>query len=217
MWEDKRRGGKCWGRGERENDFESCSRGEPLGAARPQQKERLWRLLENSKEQNGDWQREREQMLCPCHRICTFLRMVSEQTLKVPKKNNQFSSLAGLPMPLTGPVKKQILGSFHPLTSSALTLKWVSGRGRIRGRFMLLSLASCLQKPQELGRDDVLTQNHAQIYDYYLGPQTVITLRKFSNLKRLQIIYLLALLEFSFRGRGKSFHMKYIFKRTVGD
>ena len=161
--------------------------------------------------------REREQMLCPCHRICTFLRMVSEQTLKVPKKNNQFSSLAGLPMPLTGPVKKQILGSFHPLTSSALTLKWVTGRGRIRGRFMLLSLASCLQKPQELGRDDVLTQNHAQIYDYYLGPQTVITLRKFSNLKRLQIIYLLALLEFSFRGRGKSFHMKYIFKRTVGD
>ena len=75
---------------------------------------------------------------------------------------------------------------------------------------MLLSLTSCLQKPQELGRDDVLTQNHAQMYDYYLGPQTIITLRKFSNLKRLQIIYLFALLEFSFRGRGKCFHMKYI-------
>ena len=55
---------------------------------------------------------------------------------------------------------------------------------------MLLSLASCLQKPQELGRDNALTQNHAQIYDYYMEPQTIITLRKFSNLKRLQIIYL---------------------------
>lgn len=42
MWEDKRRGGKCRGRGERESDFESCSRGEPLGAARPQLKELLW-------------------------------------------------------------------------------------------------------------------------------------------------------------------------------
>ena len=29
-------------RRERQNDFESCSRGEPLGAARPQLKERLW-------------------------------------------------------------------------------------------------------------------------------------------------------------------------------
>ena len=84
---------------------------------------------------------------------------------------------------------------------------------------MLLSLASCLQKPQELGRDNALTQNHAQIYDYYMEPQTIITLRKFSNLKRLQIIYLfiylsiylfiyLFLLEFPSKGRGKSFHMK---------
>ena len=85
-------------------------------------------LLENSKEQNGEWA-EREQILCPCHRTCMFLQMASEQTLKVPKKN-QPSSSAGFPMPLTGPIKKEILGSFQPLTSSALTLEWVSKGAR---------------------------------------------------------------------------------------
>lgn len=203
MWEDKRRGGKCWGRGERERMILNPVQEEnPWG-----QQGHNWKSVCGvgaGKLQGAEWRTAERANACPRHGMCTFLRMLSEQTLKVPKKNSQFSSLAGLPVPPTGPVKKETLGSFHPLPSSALTLEWVSkgGRGRRKGRFMLLSLTSCLQKPQEIGRDDVLIQNHAQIYDYYLGPQTIITLRKFSNLKRLQIIYLFALLEFSFRAEG---------------
>ena len=82
---------------------------------------------------------------------------------------------------------------------------------------MLLSLASCLQKPQELGRDNALTQNHAQIYDYYMEPQTIITLRKFSNLKRLQIIYLFIYLfifiGISLQGQREKFPHEINFKK----
>lgn len=94
----------------REIDFESFKRRTP----RDNEVERLCGVTAG-KFRGAEWRLaiQRKKRLHPHHRKHMFALMVSEQTMKVPKKD-QLSSLAGLPMPVTGLVREETMGSLSP-------------------------------------------------------------------------------------------------------
>lgn len=94
----------------RETDFESFKRRTP----RDNEVERLCGVTAG-KFRGAEWRLaiQRKQRLHPHHGKHMFALMVSEQTMKVPKKD-QLSSLAGLPMPVTGLVREETMGSLSP-------------------------------------------------------------------------------------------------------
>lgn len=108
--EKERRERKGERRGRREIDFESFKRRTP----RDNEVERLCGVTAG-KFRGAEWRLaiQRKKRLHPHHRKHMFALMVSEQTMKVPKKD-QLSSLAGLPMPVTGLVREETRGSLSP-------------------------------------------------------------------------------------------------------